>query len=326
MTESWKLILPCTRGEAEALDGEHPALAALDTPPTLVVREPDEANPTVWQMEAYFDGKPDAGTIKSLQALIPSAARARPVLECLPDEDWLTLSQQGLAPVTAGRFYIHTASNGSAPPPGTKTFQIEASRAFGTGGHETTAGCLMMLDQIKRGGARFGHVADIGTGTGLLAFAALHLWPRASATASDIDPVSVEITVENAFVNAVPLGEGPGQLALCTASGTDHPLIRHRAPYDLVIANILAGPLIELAPALGAILEEGGTLILAGLLTSQVEAVASAYRAQGLRLVGCQGDGEWPCLRLTKRRRYAWQRPVRTSGRTSQPPGDFGTW
>jgi ribosomal protein L11 methyltransferase len=326
MTQSWKLTLPCTRGEAEALDGEHPALALLDAPPTLVVREPDEASPKVWELDAYFDGKPSAATVKLVQSLMPSAAQATPLLERLPDEDWVTLSQQGLDPVRAGRFYVHTASNGGTAPRGTKSFQIEASRAFGTGGHETTAGCLLMLDRIKANGARFTHIADIGTGTGLLAFAALHLWPRASATASDIDPVSVEITHENALANRVALGERPGQLALCAASGTDHPLIQHRAPYDLVIANILAGPLIELAPALSAILGEGGTLILAGLLRTQVESVAAAYRSQGLRLVSCQGEGDWPCLRLIKRRRYAWQRPVRTSGRTSQAPGDFGTW
>jgi ribosomal protein L11 methyltransferase len=103
-------------------------------------------------------------------------------------------------------------------------------------------------------------------------------------TASDIDPVSIDVTAENAAVNGVPLGLGRGEAALCVAPGTDHELIFRRAPYDLVIANILAGPLIELAPALSAILRDGGSLILAGLLAGQTEAVAAAYRAQGLRL------------------------------------------
>jgi ribosomal protein L11 methyltransferase len=159
-----------------------------------------------------------------------------------------------------------------------------------------------------------------------LAFAAYHLWPRAYLTASDIDPVSVDVTANNARVNAVTLGQSPGQLALCTASGTDHEMIQRRAPYDLVIANILAGPLIELAPALSAILQEGGTLILAGLLNTQAASVVRTYRANGFRLDERADTGDWPCLRLTKRRRYSWQRPSRASKRTTQPPGDFGTW
>lgn len=326
MTNSWKLILPCTRAEAEALESDIAPLALMDAPPVLMMHEPDERQPEKWEAHVYFEGKPGRADIALLQSLIPSSARAKPVLERLPDEDWVTISQQGLDPVIAGRFYVHTSTNKGKVPAGAKTFQIEASRAFGTGGHETTAGCLAMLDALKTRGARFDHIADIGTGTGLLAFAARHLWPRAYLTASDIDPVSIDVTVDNAAANAVPLGQEQGLVALCVASGTDHEMIQRRAPYDLVIANILAGPLIELAPALTAILAEGGTLILAGLLNTQVGAVSQAYRACGMRVASQRDNGDWPCLRLVKRRPYAWQRPVRATGRTSQPPGDFGTW
>lgn len=326
MGTSWKLTLPCTRAEAEALDADITPLAWMEPPPSLVVREPDESNPKIWELTAYFESKPDKAGIALIQSLIPSAAGAKPMLEQLPDEDWLTISQAGLQPVHAGRFYVHTSTNSDAPPRGTKTFLIEASQAFGTGGHETTHGCLEMLDRMKQRGNRFDHVADIGTGTGLLAFAALHLWPRAYVTASDIDPVSVDVTADNAQANGVSLGQQHGSVALCVASGTDHEMILRRAPYDIVIANILAGPLIELATALSAILRDGGTLILAGLLSGQADAVAAAYRAQGLRLAERKDRGEWPCLRLVKRSRHGWQRPIRTSGRTSQPPGDFGTW
>ena len=323
---AWKLSLPCTRSEAEALNGDIAQLALMDPPPVLMTHEPDETRPDRWEAHAYFDGKPDKASIALIQSLIPSAGRVKPKLERLPDEDWVTLSQSGLAPVSAGRFYIHTATNNSDPPEGAKCFQIEASLAFGTGGHETTAGCLEMLDSLKRRGARFDHIADIGTGTGLLAFAALHLWPGAYATASDIDLVSVAVSAENATLNGIMLGQQPGRLALCTASGTDHEMIGRRAPYDLIIANILAGPLIELAPSLSVLLREGGSLILAGLLDKQVLAVNRAYRAQGLRIAGRLGEGEWPCLHLRKRTRMGWQRPVRATGTTSQPPGDFGTW
>ncbi len=324
--DSWKLTLPCTRAEAEMLNGDVDALAMLDPAPTLITREPDESQPQFWEISAYFEGRPDADIVALIQSLIPSAATSTPLIEQLPDEDWVTISQQGLAPVQAGRFYVHTSTNGGTPSAGAQSFLIEASQAFGTGGHETTAGCLEMLDAIKRQGTRFDHIADIGTGTGLLAFAAMHLWPRAYCTASDIDPVSVDVSRDNADANGVNLGQGQGKLALCAASGTDHEMIQRRAPYDLVIANILAGPLIELAPALAGILAEGGTLILAGLLDWQIGAVSAAYRTCGLRLAGRSQRGDWPCLRLIKRPCYGWRRPVRTSGRTSQPPGDFGTW
>lgn len=326
MSASWRVTLPCTRAEAEALDADCTPLALLEPPPSLVVREPDPGRPDAWELNAYFEGRPGRASLAALQALLPSAAGVAPTLERLPDEDWLTISQQGLAPVRAGRFFVHTAAHRDPPPPGTAAFRIEASRAFGTGGHETTHGCLAMLDQLRRRGHRFEAVADIGTGTGLLAFAARALWPRARITASDIDPVSIAISRDNADANAVPLGHGRGAVALCVASGVDHPLLLARAPYDLVIANILAGPLIELAPALSAILRDGGTLILAGLLQGQAATVAAAYRRQGLRLAEARHEGDWPCLRLTKRSRFGWQRPLRAAVRTTQPPGDFGSW
>lgn len=323
---SWKITLPCTRKEAEALHDDDEWLASLEPIPSIVADEVEAFNDAKWRLEAYFPEKPSDTLIAAIQNRIPSAVNARALVQKLPDEDWLVLSQQGLQPVHAGRFYVHTSTNKATVPAGAVPFRIEASRAFGTGGHETTTGCLAMLDRMKRAGKRFDLIADIGTGTGLLAFAARNLWPRAYLTASDIDPVSVEVTAENANINNVPLGVSQGQLALCVATGTDHLLIRQRAPYDLVIANILAGPLIELAPSLAGILEEGGSLILAGLLDTQADAVLSAYRIRGFRLQQRRDMGDWPCLWLVKRRNYGWQRPLRADGRTSQPPGDFGTW
>ncbi len=324
--ESWKLTLPCMRAEAEALNDDIGALALLDPPPTLVTLELEEFNPDNWEAHAYFQGKPDAASVALLQSMIPSAASAQPKLELLPNEDWLTMSQQGIEPVVAGRFYVHTPSNKGGIPACTVPICIDAGLAFGTGGHETTEGCLHVLDGLKRRGARFDHIADIGTGTGLLAIAAHHLWPRAYVTATDIDPVRVDVSVENCEVNGVPLGQQQGKIALCTAPGTDHEMIQRRAPYDLVIANILAGPLIELAPALAAIMADGGTLILAGILSGQCDTVCAAYRRQGLRLASARDNRGWPCLRFIKRTRHSWQRPVRTTGRTSQKEGDYGTW
>ena len=324
-TESWKLTLPCTREEAEALTLDMEPLIQLDPPPVLMTSEPDESRPAQWLLEAYFEGRPSKEAIEAVGALAPSAANAQPTLEKLPDEDWVTLSQQGLEPVTAGRFFVHNMPDDPLPP-GKKAFLIRAGQAFGTGQHETTEGCLLMLDRLKRLGERHENICDIGAGTGILAFAAMHLWPRAYATASDIDPVAVAVTAENAAANAVLLGRTPGRLTLVAAAGADHPTIDRRAPYDLVIANILAGPLIELAPALSAILAEGSTLILAGLLQSQAEAVLSAYRKQGVRLADRIDNGQWPTLRLRKRPVIGWKRPRRLiQGQNGEAPG-FGSW
>lgn len=141
-----------------------------------------------------------------------------------------------------------------------------------------------MLDRMARRGVVPRNIADIGTGTGLLAFAGLALWPRARMIASDIDPASIFVTRDNAGINGVPLGRGGGRLAVAVAPGIDHPAIRHRAPYDLVIANILAGPLITLAPDIASVTAPGGHAILAGLIARQMEPVLAAYRAQGFRL------------------------------------------
>jgi ribosomal protein L11 methyltransferase len=326
MSGDWKVQFPCTRAEAEAIHEDDEWLASLDPMPSIVADEVEAFNDNKWQLNAYFAGKPTKAVIKSIQDRLASAAYVKPIVEELPDADWIVMSQQGLEPVHAGRFYVHTSSNKGSVPKGATPFLIEASRAFGTGGHETTTGCLNMLDSMKRAGKRFDVIADIGTGTGLLAFAAHRLWPKAYLTASDIDPISVEVTADNAQVNNVPCGVSQGQLALCAAEGTAHPLILARAPYDLVTANILAGPLIELAPSIANILRDNGSLILAGLLNTQIEAVLRAYKRQGFRLEKRTDFGDWPCLWLVKRHTYGWKRPVRATGRTSQPPGDFGTW
>jgi ribosomal protein L11 methyltransferase len=183
-----------------------------------------------------------------------------------------------------------------------------------------------MLDRCRRIGARFGNIADVGTGTGLLAFAALDLWPGAYATASDIDPASVEVTRDNAALNDVPLGTGLGQLTVWQAAGVDHDGIMARAPYDLIIANILAGPLIELAPSLCALLEPGGTMILAGLLKEQSDRVLRAYRQQGMRLAEFGTSGQWPTLRLRKRPTIGWKRPRRWSADDIGEAPGFGSW
>ena len=297
---TFRVTLPCTRAEARALAEDIPQFASLDAPPTLVT---SEAKGESWRLDAYFEQRPSKADLAALRALVPSAARAKPQVESLDDTDWVTLSQQGLEPIRAGRFFVHTPAHRDAVPAGAIAFEIDAGRAFGTGQHETTTGCLVALDRLKRQGASFTDIADVGTGTGLLAFAALRLWPTARAIASDIDPVAIDVAAENAAINRVRLGRARGQVELAVAPGLDHARLKARAPYDLIIANILAGPLIDLAPSLSSALSPGGRLILAGLLDRQAEAVSGAYRRQGLMLVESEAMGDWPTLVLRKRRR-----------------------
>ena len=321
---SWLVSLPCTRAEAEAVSNGS-ALDALAEPPVVVTREIDEDG-GLWQLDAYVDDKPASALLTIIQSLVPSAKGKQPTVEELVEQDWVRLSQQGLEPVQAGRFFVHTSSYADRVPSGTIPFLIDASQAFGTGGHDTTAGCLAMLDRLKRKGTAPRNIADIGTGTGLLAFAAMALWPSARTIASDIDPASIFVSRENAAINRVPLGRGSGGLMLAVASGTDHPAIRHRAPYDLLIANILAGPLITLAPDIAAATAPGGQTILAGLIARQMDPVLAAYRAQGFRLAARGGSAEWPCLLLVKRRRYGWRRKERAFHRGSPSDASFGSW
>ena len=297
---TWKVTLPCTRAEAEALKEDIAQFAALDSPPVLMT---SEADGEAWRMDAYFEAAPATGDIDTLLSLVPSAAGTPLEVERLGDADWVALSQAGLEPIRAGRFFVHTPAHRDSAPAGAIALEIDAGRAFGTGQHETTTGCLLALDRLKAAGLRVANLADIGTGTGLLAFAGLRLWPEARAIASDVDPVAVAVAAENAGVNRIALGRARGQVELVVAAGMGHRRLQARAPYDLVVANILAGPLIDLASALAGALAPGGRLILAGLLDRQAGAVTAAYRRRGMIAAARIDRGDWPTLVMRKRRR-----------------------
>ncbi|HEU4705413.1 MAG TPA: 50S ribosomal protein L11 methyltransferase [Sphingomicrobium sp.] len=294
---SWRATLPCTRVQAESLPDAHDLLPLGDSQPVLVADEPDPERPNEWLLHAYFDQEPSAEVLEALARLGCGAAR----VEQLGEDDWVGMSQSGLAPIRAGRFFVHTPTHRGAAPGGSTSFEIDAGLAFGTGQHATTAGCLEALDELESGGRDFANIADIGTGTGLLAFAALALWPQARCIATDVDSVAVDVARDNAAINGVALGHGSGELLLAVADGMDSPLVAARAPFDLIIANILAGPLIELAPSFARTLSPGSTVMLAGLLDTQADPVIRAYEQQGLTLAH-RGAGEWPVLVLQARR------------------------
>ena len=320
----WTVTLPCARADAERIDADAEILFAdRDSPPILSFTEdPEGEDESEWLLQVYCERKPDRKLLALIRQLAPGAEAT---VEQVAPQDWIALSQEGLPPITAGRFHIRNGAE-DAPDPARINYLIPASRAFGTGQHETTHGCLAMLDAMKSAGHRFDNIADIGTGTGLLAFAAHALWPRAYIVASDIDPAAVEVTAGNIALNGMVEGSGAGQVALIEAAGMDQPALLERAPYDLIIANILAGPLISLAPAFAAHLAEGGSLVLAGLLDAQAEAVVAACRRAGLRLAARSDRGAWPTLHLRKRHRHGWRRPERWgAGGDSVAPG-YGSW
>ena len=283
---SFRVTVPCSRAQGEAVADSDDHLPNA----VLVADEPDPAKPDYWFIHAYFEQAPTPDELSVLRGL----GSGQPRIEELGEADWVTMSQAGLQPIRAGRFYVHTPMYRSVPP-GTVPFEIDASLAFGTGQHATTSGCLEALDKLQREGTRFSNIVDIGTGTGLLAFAALALWPEAKCIATDIDPVAVEVARDNAAINRVTLGHGAGEVLLAIADGMDSPLLAARWPFDLIVANILAGPLIELAPDFSKALAQRGAIILAGLLNTQVDAVSAAYELHGLA-VRDRGFGEWPVL------------------------------
>ncbi len=288
---SWRVTVACTRAQAEAVP-ETDIIFRDSSPPVLVADEPDPAKPDDWLLHAYFEREPDEEDLDRLRRL----GSGEPQVEQLGEADWVTMSQSGLQPIRAGRFYVHTPTTRSRPT-GTIAFEIDAGLAFGTGQHATTAGCLEALDRLESEGVCFANIADVGTGTGLLAFAALALWPQARCIATDIDPVAVEVARENAAINEVKLGHGAGELLLAEADGMRSPMLAARAPFDLIVANILAGPLIELASGFAQALAQGGTVVLAGLLGSQVADVIRAYEGLGMTPAN-RGSGEWPVLVL----------------------------
>lgn len=301
---TWKLSLFAPKKIVQAALLAHDAHEDWDCELVIAGREVAEDRPDDWVLEGWYPRKPgkaEKAALAGLFAGVLTSGAPKITIEQLPPTDWVTLSQQGTPPIRAGRFHVHTPEYPADDA--AIDFVIPASQAFGTGQHRTTAGCLEMLGHMKASGLRACRIADIGTGTGLLGFAALALWPRAGITLSDIDPVCVEVVEDNAALNDVPMGAGAGEAVMVVAEGMDHPLLKLRGPYDLLIANILAGPLVELAPDFAKAVPAGGSLLLAGLLAGEQEAaVKRAMRLAGFRPVARLQRGDWAILWLRRRR------------------------
>ena len=246
----------------------------------------------LWEVGAYYLEAPN----EALLSLVAESFGAKPfAISELPDIDWVAKVRRELSPVEAGRFFVYGSHDADKVPAGRVALQIEATVAFGTGHHGTTLGCLRAFDRLFDAGFRPAKVADIGCGTAVLAMAAAAVLPDALVIASDIDRVAVDVAEANVAINGLE-----GRLECLEAAGFDHPRIAEAAPYDLVFANILKGPLIELAPDMARHVARGGIAILSGLLTVQAEAVTAAYVAAGFTLESRDDIGEWTTLVLKR--------------------------
>jgi ribosomal protein L11 methyltransferase len=252
----------------ESFDPAETAAAAFENEKTLR-----------WEVEVYFSDPPDEAGVAELVALAagPEAAGAI-TFESIGEKDWVRSALEGLSIVRAGRFAVHGSHDRAGIPVNAIAIEIEAALAFGTGHHGTTRGCLLMLDKVlKRRTPQ--RVLDVGTGSGVLAIAAARVLHRPVAS-GDIDPVAVEAARQNARHNRAGFTVRP-----VVARGTGHPVLAAGAPYDLVFANILARPLMRLAPSIAAVAAPRAEVILSGLIPRDVPGVLAAYRAQGLHLV-----------------------------------------
>ncbi|MEY2991834.1 MAG: hypothetical protein RI946_1228 [Pseudomonadota bacterium] len=268
------------------------AMENLDPEPTGVGVFEIEDGSGLWEIGAYFIDEPDDVEL----TLMAAAFGAKPfVVSEVPETDWVAKVKRELSPVVAGRFFVYGSHDADKIPEGSEPLLIEAAMAFGTGHHGTTLGCLRALDRLASAGFIGKNVVDIGCGTAVLAMAAARIWPN-PVLASDIDEVAVDVAAANVSCNDLD-----GRVTCLVAAGFEHETLHSAAPYDLIFANILKGPLIELAPDMAAHSAQGGIVILSGLLVEQAEDVLAAYDANGFDCETREDIGEWSCLTLIKR-------------------------
>jgi ribosomal protein L11 methyltransferase len=250
-----------------------------------------EDGSNLWEIGAYFVDPPDEIAL----ALLAAACNTRPfVVSELPVTDWVAKVRRDLTPVEAGRFFVYGSHDADKLPKDRIGLLIEAAMAFGTGHHDTTLGCLRAIDRLETEGFAPRSVADIGCGTAVLAMAAAKVWP-VTPIASDIDPVAVDVARANVECNDLA-----GRVVCLESAGFENPALRKAAPFDLILANILKGPLLELAPEMARYMAPEGRVVLSGLLTRQAGDIIAAYEAEGFTLDLHEVLGDWSCLTLRR--------------------------
>ena len=266
MPVCWKARAVLPKRDAQRLSD---ALEVLEPSPVVAAFELGERG--LWEVEAFFANAPDE---QDLLQRFGVPMRVIPI----EDENWVARALDGLPPVRTQRFFIYGEHSASDVPANAVGLKIEASYAFGTGHHGTTRGCLLAYEQLSKR-RKFKNALDLGCGTGVLGMAFARLTHR-PVVATDIDPLAAEKTQENACLNrAAPY------MRVSDGDGFRAQYIGESAPYDLIFANILAGPLVKLMPGIRKHLAPSGNAILSGLLDEQANNVLAAARAQNLRLI-----------------------------------------
>ncbi len=284
MTRLLRLTLP-----RSALPAAEEILGALGG--AVWAETADERDPVAFEAILPPD-LPEERVEAALLALVEATgiAASEVLFETLAERDWVAESQRALPPEEIGSFFVHGSHVTSRPPPALIPLLIDANQAFGTGRHESTRGCLEALSRLAED-RRFARVLDLGCGSGVLALGAAKLWPEARVLAADNDPIAIRVASENARLNGAA-----ETIATLVSDGFADPALAEAAPFDLILANILAEPLIALAPGFAAHLAPGGLLVLAGLLAKEGPAVEAAQSAAGLRPLTSHDLAEWRIL------------------------------
>jgi ribosomal protein L11 methyltransferase len=290
----WRLVVEVPAGAVGAF------VRVVETAcDTVSWTEPEARGPekrcTV-RIEGYSETEPDEAMISTMLAVAASSQNVpAPLLylACLGPRDWVAENRAGFPPIGVGRYFIHGTHYEGVAPPGRIRLVVDAGAAFGSGEHASTAGCLRALDGLAKR-RRFRAPLDMGCGSGILAMAMARTW-RVGVRAADIDPDAIRVAAANARLNAVaPL------VRVAASNGYHSSMVREGAPYDLIVANILARPLCRMAGDLARHLETGGVAVLAGLLSRDAGRVQAAHRAHGLKLVKYIPMGDWRTLILSR--------------------------
>ena len=291
MSEIRLYVTSTEKGAAQILDLLTEVFGEEDV--AIATTEVDEKR-DLWEASVYLMAE-DEEMVRTriAEGLADAFPDAEIVSEVIPDVDWVAKSLEGLTPVRAGRFLVHGSHDRDKAKTNDLAIEIDAGQAFGTGHHGTTAGCLEMIDAVVRADAPR-NALDLGTGSGVLAIAVRKL-RNIPVLATDIDPVAVRVAKENVRRNGIAHG-----LRLETAPGFHSPAFDEQGPFDLVIANILARPLMKMAPQLARHLSPGGSVILSGILAAQRWKVIAAYSGVRLRHVRTIWRNGWVTIHLRR--------------------------
>jgi ribosomal protein L11 methyltransferase len=308
--QTWKLGLIVDKAFVPALEEalmEWEGADSCESPPTVSSFEVDEDGEE-WIVEAFFKARPDLGDLTGLiENLAVTFGQPQPKIDLAPveDKDWVRESQKLLQPITAGRFYVYGSHDADTLPKDKIGLLVDAGQAFGSGSHETTRGCLLLIDELADQ-LQPASVLDLGCGSGILGIAAAKVWAsnhNCLVVGSDIDPIATATALENAVINGVEVvGGNKGERGFygLTCPGFDAPELSRLAPFDLIIANILMEPLLNLAGDVARNVKPGGLVILSGLLDSQKERILAAYAVHGLKLKKCVPLKQWHTLLLSE--------------------------